>query len=123
MLTGEPDPVRKRAGVALSSGTTNGSGSLLMRAERVGGDTLLSQIVQLVASAQRSRAPVQRLADRISAWFVPAATSDSSDASSTLMIASSLPANAGRVVEADDSVLVGPIVSTELASLLCVTNA
>ena len=72
MLTGEPDPVRKNAGAPLSAGTTNGSGSLVMRAERVGGETLLSQIVHLVAQAQRSRAPVQRLADRISAWFVPA---------------------------------------------------
>ena len=72
MLTGEPDPVRKQAGAKVSAGTTNGSGSLVMRAERVGGDTLLSQIVHLVAQAQRSRAPVQRLADRISAWFVPA---------------------------------------------------
>jgi Cu+-exporting ATPase len=72
MLTGEPVPVRKNAGAPLSAGTTNGSGSLVMRAERVGGETLLSQIVHLVAQAQRSRAPVQRLADRISAWFVPA---------------------------------------------------
>jgi Cu+-exporting ATPase len=71
MLTGEPQPVRKNAGTPLSAGTTNGSGSLVMRAERVGGDTLLAQIVHLVAQAQRSRAPVQRLADRISAWFVP----------------------------------------------------
>jgi Cu+-exporting ATPase len=71
MLTGEPEPLRKNAGTALSAGTTNGSGSLVMRAERVGGETLLAQIVHLVAQAQRSRAPVQRLADRISAWFVP----------------------------------------------------
>ncbi len=72
MLTGEPEPVRKERGARLSAGTTNGSGTLLMRAERVGGDTLLSQIVHMVAEAQRSRAPVQRLADRVSAWFVPA---------------------------------------------------
>jgi len=72
MLTGEPDPVRKQAGAKVSAGTTNGSGSFVLRAQRVGGDTLLSQIVHLVAQAQRSRAPVQRLADRISAWFVPA---------------------------------------------------
>ena len=72
MLTGEPDPVRKEADAALSAGTTNSSGSLVMRAERVGGDTLLSQIVHMVAQAQRSRAPVQRLVDRVSAWFVPA---------------------------------------------------
>jgi Cu+-exporting ATPase len=72
MLTGEPDPVRKETEAALSAGTTNGSGSLMMRAERVGGDTLLSQIVHMVAQAQRSRAPVQRLVDQVSAWFVPA---------------------------------------------------
>ena len=71
MLTGEPEPVGKAKGAALSAGTTNGSGTLLMRAERVGSDTLLAQIVRLVAHAQRSRAPVQRLADRVAAWFVP----------------------------------------------------
>ncbi len=71
MLTGEPDPVRKTEDAALSAGTTNGSGTLLMQAEHVGGETLLSQIVQMVAQAQRSRAPVQSLADRVSAWFVP----------------------------------------------------
>jgi Cu+-exporting ATPase len=72
MLSGEPSPVRKSAEDKLSAGTTNGSGSLLMRADRVGGDTLLSQIVHMVAEAQRSRAPVQRLVDRVAAWFVPA---------------------------------------------------
>jgi Cu+-exporting ATPase len=72
MLTGEPDPVRKEVEAPLSAGTTNGSGSFVMQAERVGGDTLLSQIVQMVALAQRSRAPVQRLVDEVSAWFVPA---------------------------------------------------
>jgi len=72
MLTGEPEPVRKAAGAAVSAGTTNGNGTLLMRAERVGGETLLSQIVHLVAQAQRSRAPVQRLVDKVSAVFVPA---------------------------------------------------
>ncbi len=72
MLTGEPDPVRKAAGDDVSAGTVNGTGSLLMQAERVGAGTLLSQIVHLVAEAQRSRAPIQRLADQVSAWFVPA---------------------------------------------------
>jgi P-type Cu+ transporter len=71
MLTGESQPVRKSAGAAVSAGTTNVSGSFVMVAQRVGGETLLSQIVHMVAEAQRSRAPVQRLADRISAWFVP----------------------------------------------------
>jgi Cu+-exporting ATPase len=72
MLTGEPDPVHKESDAPLSAGTTNGSGSFIMRAERVGGDTLLSQIVNMVAQAQRSRAPVQRLVDKVAAWFVPA---------------------------------------------------
>jgi Cu+-exporting ATPase len=72
MLTGEPDPVRKEGEAPVSAGTTNGSGSFVMRAERVGGDTLLSQIVNMVAQAQRSRAPVQRLVDKVAAWFVPA---------------------------------------------------
>jgi Cu+-exporting ATPase len=72
MLTGEPDPVRKGAGDKLSAGTVNGSGSLLLQADRVGAETLLSQIVHMVADAQRSRAPIQRLADVVSAWFVPA---------------------------------------------------
>jgi len=71
MLTGEPAPVRKEKDAPLSAGTTNGSSSLVMRADRVGGDTLLSQIVHMVAQAQRSRAPVQRLVDKVSAWFVP----------------------------------------------------
>jgi Cu+-exporting ATPase len=72
MLTGEPGPVRKSEGSPLSAGTTNGNGSFVMRAESVGADTLLSQIVQMVAQAQRSRAPVQRLVDRVAALFVPA---------------------------------------------------
>jgi Cu+-exporting ATPase len=71
MLTGEPEPVRKTKDSPLSAGTTNGTGTLLMRAQHVGGETLLAQIVHLVAQAQRSRAPVQRLADQVSAWFVP----------------------------------------------------
>jgi len=71
MLTGEPLPVEKRAGAALTGGTVNGSGTLLMRAERVGDAMLLARIVALVSEAQRSRAPVQRIADRVSAHFVP----------------------------------------------------
>ncbi len=72
MLTGEPNAAHKNTGDAVTGGTLNGSGSLLIRAEKVGADTLLSQIVQMVAEAQRSRAPIQRLADQVSAWFVPA---------------------------------------------------
>ena len=72
MVTGEPVPVEKRAGDRVIGATVNTTGSLLMRAERVGAETLLSQIVNMVAHAQRSRAPIQRLADTVSAWFVPA---------------------------------------------------
>ncbi len=71
MVSGESIPVEKQPGATVIGGTINGTGTLLMRAERVGADTLLAQIVRLVAEAQRSRAPVQRLVDRVSAVFVP----------------------------------------------------
>ncbi len=72
MVTGESVPVEKREGAALTGATVNGNGALVMRAERVGASTLLSQIVRMVMDAQRTRAPIQRLADAVSAWFVPA---------------------------------------------------
>ena len=72
MVTGESLPVEKEAGAKVIGGTVNGTGSLVMRAERIGADTMLARIVQMVAEAQRSRAPIQRLADIVSAWFVPA---------------------------------------------------
>jgi heavy metal translocating P-type ATPase len=72
MITGEPLPQEKSSGNALTGGTVNQNGSLLMRAEKVGSETLLAHIVALVAQAARSRAPVQALADRVAAWFVPA---------------------------------------------------
>jgi len=72
MVTGESMPVMKEKDIAVIGGTMNQTGSFIMKAERVGGDTMLSRIVQLVAEAQRSRAPIQRLADQVSAWFVPA---------------------------------------------------
>ena len=71
MISGEPVPVEKVPAEPLTGATVNGTGSLLMRAERVGRDTMLSQIVRMVAAAQRSRAPIQALADKVSAWFVP----------------------------------------------------
>ena len=71
MITGEPMPVEKAPGARVTGGTVSATGSLVMRAERVGADTLLAQIVRMVAEAQRSRAPIQRLADVVSAWFVP----------------------------------------------------
>ncbi|HET9216126.1 MAG TPA: heavy metal translocating P-type ATPase [Terriglobia bacterium] len=72
MISGEPIPVEKTTGNTVVGGTINGSGTFIMRAEKVGRDTLLAQIVQMVGQAQRSRAPIQRLADVVSAWFVPA---------------------------------------------------
>ncbi len=72
MITGEPMPVSKAAGAPVTGGTVNGTGSVVMQATRVGADTLLAQIVRMVSDAQRSRAPIQRLADRVAGWFVPA---------------------------------------------------
>lgn len=72
MLTGEPNPVKKQAGEEVIGGTVNGTGSFLMEAEKVGEDTVLSQIVDMVANAQRSRAPIQRIADQVAGYFVPA---------------------------------------------------
>ena len=72
MITGESIPVEKTRGSKVIGATVNATGSFMMRAERVGRETMLAQIVQLVTEAQRSRAPIQRLADKVSAWFVPA---------------------------------------------------
>jgi Cu+-exporting ATPase len=71
MITGEPMPVEKSAGDAVSTGTINGTGSFIMLAEKVGAETLLAQIIDMVNSASRSRAPIQKLADRIATYFVP----------------------------------------------------
>jgi len=71
MLTGEPMPVTKGSGAKISGGTLNTTGSVVMKVERVGEETMLAQIVNLVAQAQRSRAPIQTLADKVAAWFVP----------------------------------------------------
>jgi Cu+-exporting ATPase len=72
MLTGEPMPVAKTSGDPLTGGTVNQDGALTMRAQKVGGETMLAQIVALVVQAQRSKAPLQRVADKVAAWFVPA---------------------------------------------------
>jgi P-type Cu+ transporter len=72
MITGEPIPVEKTAGSLVTGGTINGTGAFVMIAERVGAETLLARIVKMVSEAQRSRAPIQRLADAVASWFVPA---------------------------------------------------
>ena len=72
MVSGEPIPVEKNTGSKVVAGTVNGTGSFIMRAERVGAQTLLAQIVQMVSAAQRTRAPIQRVADRVASYFVPA---------------------------------------------------
>jgi Cu+-exporting ATPase len=72
MITGEPIPVEKTVGAQVTGGTINGTGAFVMHAERVGADTLLARIVKMVSEAQRSRAPIQRLADVVASWFVPA---------------------------------------------------
>ncbi len=71
MITGEPMPVEKKSGDEVTGGTVNQTGSILIEAERVGSETVLSQIVEMVAQAQRSRAPIQGLADKVAGWFVP----------------------------------------------------
>jgi P-type Cu+ transporter len=71
MVTGEPMPVAKSAGAKVTAGTINQTGGFVMRAEKIGSDTLLAQIVHMVAAAQRSRAPIQRMADQVAGWFVP----------------------------------------------------
>ncbi len=75
LISGEPLPVEKITGAALTGGTLNRNGSLTMRAERVGAETMLSRIVEMVAKAQRSRAPIQGLADKVASWFVPTVVS------------------------------------------------
>jgi Cu+-exporting ATPase len=72
MITGEPVPIEKTPGIQVTGGTVNGTGTFIMRAERVGSETLLSQIVRMVTDAQRTRAPIQRLADVVASYFVPA---------------------------------------------------
>jgi Cu+-exporting ATPase len=72
MITGEPIPVEKSNGSPVTAGTINGNGTFIMRADRIGSDTLIAQIVRMVSEAQRSRAPIQRVADRVASWFVPA---------------------------------------------------
>ncbi len=100
MVTGESMPVEKVAGAKVIGGTINGTGALVMRAEKIGSDTMLSRIVQMVSEAQRSRAPIQRLADVVAAWFVPAVIAVAIAAFAAWMIWGPPPALAYAVVAA-----------------------
>ncbi len=100
MVTGESMPVDKKAGDPLIGGTINGPAALIMRAERVGADTLLARIVLMVAEAQRSRAPIQRTADRAAAWFVPAVVAVAAAAFLLWLIAGPEPRLAHAVISA-----------------------
>jgi Cu+-exporting ATPase len=106
MVTGESLPVEKTPDAALIGGTINGTGSLVMRAERVGADTMLSRIVHMVAEAQRSRAPIQRLADVVSSWFVPAVVAVAATAFVAWMIWGPSPAFAYSLVAAVSVVII-----------------
>jgi len=105
MVTGESMPVAKTSGGKVIGGTINGTGALVMTAEKVGADTMLSRIVHMVADAQRSRAPIQRLADSVAAWFVPAVMASAALAFAGWMIWAPAPA-LGLAVVAAVSVLI-----------------
>lgn len=100
MITGEPMPVEKTAGDAVTGGTLNRSGSFVMRADRVGADTLLARIIELVARAQRSRAPIQALADRVAGWLVPAVAAAAAAACAAWLIFGPPPALSFAVIAA-----------------------
>lgn len=106
MVTGESLPVEKAPGARVTGGTVNGTGSFVMRADRVGADTMLSRIVRMVGDAQRSRAPIQRLADRVSAWFVPAVILAALVAFATWMLLAPAPAFAHALVAAVSVVII-----------------
>jgi Cu+-exporting ATPase len=100
MVTGESMPVEKAAAAKVIGGTINGTGALVITAEKIGADSMLSRIVHMVAEAQRSRAPIQRLADSVSAWFVPAVMASAAIAFAAWMIWAPAPALGAAVVAA-----------------------
>jgi len=106
MVTGESLPVEKGVGARLIGGTVNGNGTLVMRAERIGADTVLARIVAMVSEAQRSRAPIQRLADKVSAWFVPAVIAVAALAFAGWMLWGPAPAFAHALVAAVSVVII-----------------
>jgi heavy metal translocating P-type ATPase len=123
MLTGESMPVDKAPGATLVGGTVNGRGAFLMRADRVGNATLLAQIVQAVADAQRSRAPVQALADRVSAWFVPAVVGVAALAAIAWMVVGPEPRLAHALVVAVSTLIIACPCALGLATPMSMTVA
>lgn len=106
MVTGESFPAEKRPDAALIGGTVNGTGSLVMRADKIGADTVLARIVAMVSEAQRSRAPIQRLADQVSAWFVPTVMMVAVIAFASWMVWGPQPAFANALVAAVSVVII-----------------
>ena len=106
MVTGESLPVEKETGSALIGGTVNGTGALVMRADKIGADTVLARIVSMVSEAQRSRAPIQRLADQVSAWFVPSVILAAIAAFAGWMVWGPQPAFANALVAAVSVVII-----------------
>ena len=106
MVTGESLPSQKEPGTPLIGGTVNGTGSLVMHADRIGADTVLARIVAMVSEAQRSRAPIQRLADQVSAWFVPAVIAVAILAFAAWMIWGPQPAFANALIAAVSVVII-----------------
>jgi len=123
MVTGESQPVAKEPGDAVIGGTLNGTGGFVMRADHVGADTLLARIVQTVAEAQRSRAPVQGLADRVSGWFVPAVVSVAALAAIAWMIFGPEPRLAHAIVVAVSTLIIACPCALGLATPMSMTVA
>ncbi|HTO33218.1 MAG TPA: heavy metal translocating P-type ATPase [Pararhizobium sp.] len=108
LITGEPLPVEKAVGATVTGGTINRNGTLVVRAEKVGSDSVLSQIVEMVAAAQRSRAPIQKLADRVSGWFVP-----------TVVVIAALAFTAWLILGPEPSFIYGLVAAVSVLIIAC----
>jgi Cu+-exporting ATPase len=123
MITGEPLPVERKAGEPVTAGTLSAGQAFVMKAEKVGDETMLAAIAQMVASAQRSRAPLQKLADRVSAWFVPAVVATAIVAFLAWWLIGPEPALAHAVVAAVSVLIIACPCALGLATPMSVTNA
>ncbi len=123
MITGEPVPVEKQAGDRLVGGTINGNGTMIVRADKVGDETMLARIIDMVASAQRSRAPIQGLADRVAAWFVPAVVLAAITAFVVWLVVGPEPALAFAVVSAVSVLIIACPCALGLATPMSIMTA